>query len=132
MLIGNDAANHLTGRGGKDVMTGNGAADVFVFATLVDSSATLKKSDVITDFQEGVDQIDIHGLDANSKVAGLDHFSFAGAVVTFTGAGQVRYAQDVVHNQTLVYLNTDIDQAAESTIVLLGLHTLGAGDFILV
>jgi hypothetical protein len=38
----------------------------------------------------------------------------------------------VVHNQTLVYLNTDIDQAAESTIVLLGLHTLGAGDFILV
>ena len=55
-LTGGDGADTLTGGDGADTLTGGAGADVFVFAGF--------DGDVITDFRDGVDRIDLRGTDA--------------------------------------------------------------------
>jgi serralysin len=132
ILRGNALDNSLTGKAGKDTMTGDLGEDTFVFTAPGDSSSRLTKADVITDFTEGTDQIDLHGFDASSTHAGMDHFSYIGVAGAFSGTAQVRSVVDAAHNRTLVYLNTDADKTAEAAIILTGQHTLTADDFIFV
>lgn len=63
ILIGNSAANILSGNGGSDRLTGGGGADTFVFAPMASGNVT------ITDFQNGVDRIDLRplGFDQNGE-----------------------------------------------------------------
>lgn len=56
MLMGNAGADTLDGGAGNDALTGGGGADIFVFATGSDQ-------DTITDFEDGIDLIDISGFD---------------------------------------------------------------------
>lgn len=56
VLIGNSSANILAGNGGSDVLTGGGGADVFVLSAMTSGNVT------ITDFQDGVDRIDLREL----------------------------------------------------------------------
>lgn len=53
VIVGNGKANVIEGRGGDDVMTGKGGKDVFLFADRDNGE------DVITDFQQGLDKIDL-------------------------------------------------------------------------
>lgn len=65
-LIGNDVDNRLDGGGGSDTYTGGGGADTFVFADT-------GWFEFITDFESGVDSIDLSGfgIDAsNVSIAG--------------------------------------------------------------
>ena len=81
-LIGSAGANSFSGGGGNDVITGGGGADVFLYG------ASGFGQDRITDFQNGVDRIDVSGLaddvgDFSVSSAGLD------AVITFADGSRI-------------------------------------------
>jgi len=86
---GNDV---LDGGPGKDQLTGGPDADVFHFTALSDSGITAATRDLIADFQQGSDKIDLHLIDAiKTNAAGTnDAFTFIDTNVPFTGtAGQL-------------------------------------------
>jgi len=62
-LLGDLGADSLTGSAGIDILTGGGDADVFVFetgdATFATSGALAGLVDMITDFTDGLDRIDL-------------------------------------------------------------------------
>jgi hypothetical protein len=91
VLHGGDGGDALWGGAGKDVLTGGSGADFFQFATATESGIGATKRDVITDFETGIDLIDLHAIDANTKNGKSDDaFTFIGADM-FTGvAGQLR------------------------------------------
>ena len=96
-LNGGAGADILIGSAGNDKLTGGSAVDLFQyfgFTTLNsagDSGVGLGKRDVIGDFQQGTDKIDLHFTDAKTSVGHLgnqDLTCVAGA--TFSAEGQVR------------------------------------------
>ncbi len=105
VINGGAGADWITGGNGKDVLTGGTEGDTFVFdgrvsssqtATLIepfDPAANLSLADVIMDFEQGLDKIDLRGIDAIfffGGPAGEDQaFTFIGTS-QFTGhAGEL-------------------------------------------
>ncbi|MCB1434896.1 MAG: M10 family metallopeptidase C-terminal domain-containing protein, partial [Alphaproteobacteria bacterium] len=82
-LFGGGGEDVLTGGGDADLLSGGGQHDTFVFLTANDSTAAA--SDRITDFQHGLDQIDL----ANVNAGVLDFNGLGG--FTGGGTGSVRY-----------------------------------------
>ncbi len=83
VLSGRNGADVLTGGFGNDTLTGGADADLFVFATG-------SGRDMISDYTDGVDRIDLSGLDAIVDFADLQasHLRQAGAnVVLDAGNG---------------------------------------------
>lgn len=124
-LIGNSENNILNGRHGADTLTGGAGADVFKYnhpnSTGSDSGINAGSRDLITDFVNGIDKIDL------SDYAGT--FTFIGKSA-FTGiTNQVDYAQ--VAGDTIISLDTDGNRAPDMQIELVGLHTMTANDFVL-
>jgi Ca2+-binding RTX toxin-like protein len=68
---GNDT---LVGGWGRDTMTGGDGADRFVFTSAKDYLGS--GWDTITDFQHGIDKIDLSALDARPDLAGRQSFKF--------------------------------------------------------
>ncbi|WP_156528642.1 calcium-binding protein [Sinorhizobium glycinis] len=132
-LYGTSGANNLAGGGGNDrlhsysgndvIYGGAGAdqlhggygADKFIFRALSDSSAT--SFDSIFDFLlSEQDRIDLSAIDANSKVAGNEAFSFIGSSA-FTGSGgQLRVVKQ--SSDTYIYADINGDKVADLTIHL--------------
>ena len=149
---GNDV---IRGGSGVDIVTGGSGADTFVFAkgdiaAATTSAATNAQArDVITDFTQGVDHIDLSGFDANSKTAAIDHFKFVGAFTSqsfgalpasefgkgLAAIGSIKYHYEDIGGvqHTIVDLNTASgNTTAEYQIDLVGGHyVLTASDFIL-
>jgi Ca2+-binding RTX toxin-like protein len=142
ILIGNNAANRLsggagndylnggtgndvlTGGAGRDVLIGGAGIDMFDFNAVSESLAGASR-DVIRDFVHGSDKIDLFTIDANATQAGNNAFTFV-AGASFTAAGQVKFANGIL------YGNTDGNLAtAEFEIALSGVTTLTASDFVL-
>lgn len=90
-LFGGGDDDRIIGGSGSDRMGGGAGADVFVFED-VDDSAHGSNRDEITDFQSGVDQIDLSGLGDLTFVT-----SYSGA------GGEVRY------NEAVGRLYVDLD-----------------------
>lgn len=115
-IFGGGGDDTLTGDGGQDTLTGGPGSDIFVFDSVSDSPHGASR-DTITDFEAGVDQIDLSGL-----LAGL---SFVGG---YTGtAGEVRYNAGVGR----LYVDIDGDMSSDFSINLLGNPALTATDLIL-
>jgi Ca2+-binding RTX toxin-like protein len=128
-LSGLDGADFLTGHGGADKMTGGLGADRFDFNAITDSTFAIAGRDTIFGFEENAtDKLDFSTIDANGLAAGNNVFTFIGAA-TFTALGQVR----AFHNgaNTIVDVNTTGSNATDMRIILTGLHTLDAADFVL-
>jgi hypothetical protein len=86
--------------------------------------------DIITDFLEGTDRIDLSAIDASSLFLGNQAFAFVGSG-PFLLPGQLRYFTDGA-GDTIIQGNVDANPAtAEFSIKLLGSHTLTAADFVL-
>jgi len=116
-------ADTLHGGAGADQLTGGGQADVFLYDLKSDS--TIANSDTITDFQVGLDDIDLSDLDADSTSGGLQHFTFI-ASAAFSGvAGELRAVAGTVE------ADINGDGTADFRILIGNGATLGAGDFIL-
>lgn len=114
---GGSGDDTLTGNGGADQLTGGAGADHFVYERLSDSLA--KAADVITDLDSS-DVIDLHQIDANTKVAGNQAFNI---VNKFTKhAGELVLTYDSSHDRTSVSGDVNGDGKADFTILLSGDH----------
>jgi Ca2+-binding RTX toxin-like protein len=96
-LYGGNGADYLRGGMGVDVLNGGADADSFEFERL-DTGVGAGNRDIVTDFQQNVDvlQISIFG----------EPLGFVGQS-TFTGMDQVRYAFE--GSNTIVQVNLDLD-----------------------
>jgi Ca2+-binding RTX toxin-like protein len=85
-LDGGAGFDHLVGAAGKDQLTGGSDADIFHFTALSDSSITAR--DLVADFEQGIDKIDLSLIDAitTNAVGTNDAFTFIGTNTPFTGA----------------------------------------------
>ena len=127
MLNGGAGNDTLVGGSGADILTGGLDADRFVFSALADSAPGTP--DLLTDFEHGIDIIDLSAIDANTSLSGNQAFAFSGqnanvvarSVTWFESGGNTIIQADVNGNTT-----------ADLMITLTGTnHTLSATDFIL-
>ncbi len=131
-LSGGNGADTLIGGAGVDSLTGGSGADVFRFESAGDSGVGVGLRDIITDFVNGTDKIDLSAIDANSGAAGKQDFVGIGTAA-FSAAGQVRYVFDGTN--TIVQANTDSNfSTVEFEIQVQGNHPLpvGTNDLILI
>jgi Ca2+-binding RTX toxin-like protein len=129
-VMGGNGEDRLNGRSGDDVLDGGAfgdvligglGSDVFDYNVIADSSTPLARRDVIRDFTQLEDKIDLSDLGA---------LAFIGTAA-FSAAGQVRVEQ--VGASARVQINLAGPDAAEMAIVLRDViaTTLTAEDFIL-
>jgi serralysin len=109
-LYGDNGNDLPWGDAGNDAMSGGAGADTFLFTAFGD----FPSYDIITDFEHGVDKIDLRGIDARPDIAG--------------DTGEVEYRHD--GGYTCIFLATG-DGEIDSSIRLDGTITLTAVDFLL-
>jgi Ca2+-binding RTX toxin-like protein len=121
-LVGGAGDDTLIGGFGKDTMAGGADKDVFVFRALGESRGTTDANrDAITDFQQGLDHIDLKGLGNLGFVASEP---FHGA------AGELNYAFSGAN--TIVSADVNGDLAADFALEVNGHVNFTAADFLLV
>jgi Ca2+-binding RTX toxin-like protein len=143
ILIGNANANSLDGRAsddsltgglGKDTLSGGIGADTFDFNLKTESKNGALR-DVITDFTNGVDDIDVSGIDAKSGVNGNQTFHWIGKQAFHHHKGELNYHKvnkpGLAHDKTIVSGDINGDGKADFQIQLTGLHNLHQDDFVL-
>jgi Ca2+-binding RTX toxin-like protein len=81
----------LVGGAGDDIITGGAGRDGFYFVT-ADPGST----DLITDFQAGVDFISLHHALTNTNGAGSPAATYIGANPFLNVKGQVRFANSLL------------------------------------
>jgi Ca2+-binding RTX toxin-like protein len=143
-LRGNGYANYLkgeagndtlVGRLGRDVLAGGLGSDRFLYNGVTDSGTTEATRDVITDFVNGQDKINLSAIDAIAATAANDAFVLLarGTSVSAVGTGHVGWYwldyAEVVNDKTILRINNDGDSYIEMTIELRGLINLAATDF---
>ena len=122
-LSGDKGNNVITGGAGADTLTGLAGADTFVYNSVMDS--TLTKSDTITDFQHGVDRIDLSGIDANVNQSGDQSFTFIGSNVFHMVAGELNYINGVLSG------DVNGDGSPDFRILLKNAPSLSGADLVL-
>ncbi len=124
-LDGGNGQDTLIGGNGRDLLTGGIADDFFVFNDAGESGLG-SSADRIQDFGNGVDLIDLRGIDANTSTGADDAFVFIGTSAFSGTAGELNYTPSG-------RLSGDIDGdgTADFSIVLVGAPGLSAGDFLL-
>ncbi len=129
ILFGGAGDDRIQGGAGNDIMAGGEGADLFIF-THADVSGPTYSRDVITDFlsSEG-DRISLNGIDANIHTAADDKFAFIGTADFSGKAGQLRYVLE--QGSAHVMGDWDGDGVADFSIILNGVTSLKASDFIL-
>lgn len=116
-LDGGQGTDKLTGGLGADVMTGGAGVDRFIFLTLQDSAKG--HIDLITDL-ENKDLIDLRAIDADSTVAGDQHFQLVKKFDHHAGQAMLRF--DAAHDRTVLSLDTDGDGKANMMVWITGDH----------
>ena len=127
-LYGEAGNDYFYGGAGADTLTGGAGTDYYVLNTLADSGVGAALRDVITDF-DALDVIDLRLIDANTGAGGDQAFTFIGTAAFTNTAGQLRYSYDGV--DTHVFGDVNGDGAADFEVLLNGLVTMNAGDFLL-
>jgi Ca2+-binding RTX toxin-like protein len=127
-LEGGDGADVLTGGRGKDVLLGGDDNDTFRFVRTTDSRKG--SPDLIFDFSHSDgDRIDLHKIDANTKIAGNQAFHFISAQNFHHKAGELHF----VSTSTGGFVEGDVngDGKADFQIELDPIDSVAKGDFIL-
>ena len=140
-LVGSDGANALSGNAGNDVLigglgrdalTGGAGADRFVFYDLAESASGAASRDVITDFQVGLDDVDLRVFHAPGSYV---NFQFIGTRGFGGKEGQLRYETidrpGTANDLTVVSGDIDGDRVADFEIELSGIVQLTKDDFLL-
>ena len=125
IIYGRAGADTLVGGVGQDRLyggVGDSVCDVFAFAA-TDESAVGTKRDTIYDFVSGIDDIDLSGIDANSRTSSDGVFAFSG---TTAQAHSVWYTSG--RGEIIVRGDVNGDGRADFEIRVVGVSTLTAGD----
>jgi serralysin len=118
--------NQLIGGGGRDFVFCGKGADILVYRSISDSTGRL--TDVVANYQGGVDKIDLRMLAQSNGTEALT-LKFIGSAA-FTGEkGAVHAVQTAV--STWVEADLNGDKVADLRIELQGLHKLVGSDFLL-
>lgn len=127
MLSGGTGADTLIGGLGRDMMSGGSGQtrDVFIFNSALDSSVGGQR-DHLLDFQLGRDDINLSGIDANSRLAGNQEFEFSGAAADEYSVWFIRQAGGVS-----VRGDINGDLVADFEIWVSGVTYLNENDFLL-
>jgi serralysin len=123
VLDGGAGSDKLYGGSGKELLIGGSGADIFVFSS--SSHSRMSSADTITDFRRGSDRIDLRDIDANTKVAGNQAFSFIGKNAFHGKAGELRFADGIAVG------DVNGDKVADFGINVAGLSMMSKGDFYL-
>ena len=129
VLKGGSGDDTLIGGPGHDFLKGGPGSDTFGFKALADSAANAQR-DRILDFHHGEDVIDISSIDAKAGVNGNQAFHFIGAA-DFSGTTKGDLHAVNSGANTLVEGDTNGDGTANFSILVIGVHGLTTGDFIL-
>ncbi len=135
---GNDTINGGAGNDtiigglGYDILTGGAGKDTFLFRSPAEIGDRPGARDVISDFKQGEDKIDLSAIDANTKLAGQQAFTFIeGNDGSFTKtAGEIAWRTDAASNRTIVQGDLDGDGKHDFELELTGTVSLKASDFI--
>ena len=122
-LIGEAGPDGLAGGPGRDVLTGGSEADAFQFFSIKDSGITAATRDVITDFEQTIDHIDVHFIDIKSAVSG----AFIGTQSFHHLAGE--YRESYSGGSTIVSGDLNGDGKSDFSVALIGHFLLQGGDF---
>jgi len=135
VLSGGAGNDRLTGGDGRDTLTGGPGSDIFDFDATDESPANALARDVITDFQPGIDRIDVSTIDADWWKSGNQSFRFIGTQEFRQRPGELRYETidqpGTADDKTIVYGDTDGNGVSDFEIELTGLLSLSSRDFIL-
>lgn len=127
-LMGEAGNDRISGGSGADSLSGGSGADTFVFASTKDSTASDR--DTIADFKQGQkDKIDLSAIDASTKTAGDQAFTFIGSQSFHKKAGELRFEKK--SGDTFVHADVNGDGKADFSILLDTSVTLKATDFLL-
>ncbi|SDB67016.1 calcium-binding protein [Belnapia rosea] len=137
-LLGGTGNDTLHGNLGRDLLSGGSGHDLFQFYFRTgfgvfdsDTGTDAATRDVIRDFQQGQDKIDLHAYAGQTDGANAPVFLGTGAI-TAANALQVRYETE--GNHTVVEFYVPFAYAPQPTVYeieLAGHVALQAGDFIL-
>ncbi|WMT92859.1 M10 family metallopeptidase C-terminal domain-containing protein [Pelagibacterium sp. H642] len=94
VIYGRGGNDTVSGGAGADVLSGSSGFDIFVYKSVGDSSTSAR--DTIRDFVSGTDDIDLRGIDANTKVEGDQAFSFIGSRGFSGRSGELNFRSGVV------------------------------------
>ena len=135
-LIGGRGNDILTGGSGQDSMTGGANNDTFKFLAVGDSGTTSTTRDIITDFVQGSDKINLSTIDADTSDGTNQAFSFVatkGTASSAVGTGEIRWYWEnnagTTNDHTIIRINNDADATIEMTIQINGLINLSSTDF---
>jgi Ca2+-binding RTX toxin-like protein len=134
-LSGGTGSDFLTGGTGRDTLIGGAGCDFFNYDNLSEVGYGGTR-DWIYDFTRGQDKIGLADIDANTKLAGNQAFSFAGYGGSFSSkGGELKYffydVAGTAYDKTIVQGDVNGDCKVDFQIELQGLKTLYASDFIL-
>jgi Ca2+-binding RTX toxin-like protein len=129
-LSGDTQNDLLRGGLGRDMLTGGRGVDSFDFDTVSDSGVGMALRDVIMDFGDGADRIDLRTIDARAGLDGNQAFTFVGSA-GFTAEGQIRATQ--AGTSVMLSLNLAGSTTADMQIELRNtlLADITAADFLL-
>lgn len=131
-LIGGNGDDSLSGGLGYDELTGGAGNDRFIFASLAEIGGGDQglPSDLVKDFVQGQDRIDLSAIDSKTATVTNEAFSFIGSAA-FTAAGQLHAFANSATNRTLIEGDVDGDKIADFQLQLVGLKTMAGTDFLL-
>lgn len=130
-IVGDAGADRLHGGQGADILIGGVGNDRFIFSSAADSLNTIGRRDTIVDFTPGQDRIDLSDLDAGRGIAWDQAFNFRGTGrLQDVNIGQVRF-NDGPGDSVVVSVDVDADGRGDMHILVQGVSSLSASDFIL-
>jgi serralysin len=126
-ILGREGMDQITGGAGADRLAGGTGNDTFIYTSTGDSTVASSGRDLILDFLQGADKISLSQIDANTTVSGNQAFSFIGRNAFSNTAGELH--QTAAGANTLIEGDVNGDGAADFSIPLKGMYSLGSGDF---
>lgn len=131
-LRGNAGDDRLIGGTSNDQLYGGAGADAFAYENISESLPGFGKRDLIWDFEQGIDKIDLSVIDAKQGVSGNQAFTFMGeGVLGSSQSGVVKFHYDAASNRTLVEGTVNTSGGIDFQVSLVGQHALTANDFVL-
>ena len=129
-LHGGEDNDIITGGLGKDTLFGDAGNDIFDFNIKTETPVGATNMDVIMDFAQGQDHIDLVDIDAKSKTAVVnDVFKFIGSKAFTKHAGELHFVTKA--GFLLVEGDTDGNGKADFQIEVHGATALLGTDFVL-